>query len=112
MNLESLATTSGEWLRGTGPDSDIVISTRIRLARNLGEYPFPPRADDDVRAAVEESLRREIQSLSLGSELEYVDIAQMPALDRQVLVERQLISRELSESHGARGACVRGKMNI
>ena len=34
MNLDALTHTSGEWLRGTGPESDIVISSRIRLARN------------------------------------------------------------------------------
>ena len=35
MNLDSLTHTSGEWLRGTGPESDIVIYSRIRLARNI-----------------------------------------------------------------------------
>lgn len=103
MNFESLVTTSGEWLRGTGPDSDIVISSRIRLARNLGEFPFPPCADDDVRAAVEEVLRREIRSLSVGDNLLYININTLGPLDRQFLVERQLISREHAETHGTRG---------
>lgn len=103
MNFESLVTTSGEWLRGTGPDSDIVISSRIRLARNLGEFPFPPCADDDVRAAVEEVLRREIRSLSVGDNLLYINIDTLGPLDRQFLVERQLISREHAETHGTRG---------
>jgi protein arginine kinase len=103
VNFESLVTTSGEWLRGTGPDSDIVISSRIRLARNLGEFPFPPCADDDVRAAVEEVLRREIRSLSVGDNLLYINIDTLGPLDRQFLVERQLISREHAETHGTRG---------
>ena len=37
MQLDDLAHSSGEWLRGSGPESDIVISSRIRLARNLAD---------------------------------------------------------------------------
>ena len=40
MNLDSLLPNLGEWLRGTGPESDVVVSTRIRLARNVAQYPF------------------------------------------------------------------------
>ena len=49
MSLDDLANTSGEWLRGTGPESDIVISSRIRLARNLANYPFVSRASESDR---------------------------------------------------------------
>ncbi|HEX4147928.1 MAG TPA: ATP--guanido phosphotransferase, partial [Pirellulales bacterium] len=44
MQLEDLASGSGEWLKGSGPESDIVISSRIRLARNLADFPFISRA--------------------------------------------------------------------
>ena len=44
MNLEDLTRSSGEWLRGTGPESDIVMCSRIRLARNLADFPFTNRA--------------------------------------------------------------------
>ena len=50
MTLDDLASTSGEWLRGSGPESDIVISSRIRLARNLADFPFISRATDADRA--------------------------------------------------------------
>ena len=50
LNLQELAKTSGEWLRGSGPESDIVISSRIRLARNLADFPFISRATDTDRA--------------------------------------------------------------
>lgn len=36
MKFEVLKTSVGEWLKGTGPESDIVMSSRVRLARNLG----------------------------------------------------------------------------
>ncbi len=102
MNLDMLTHTSGEWLRGTGPHSDIVVSSRIRLARNLADFPFPPRADDEVRAEIESLLRKEIKKTSLGEEFLYLNIDSLQQLDRQFLVERQLISREHAETHGTR----------
>ena len=56
MNLDDLASSSGEWLRGSGPESDIVISSRIRLARNLADFPFISRATDADRAEIERIL--------------------------------------------------------
>ena len=61
LDLNSLAKTSGEWLRGQGPDSDIVISSRIRLARNVAQYPFVNRADDATRSEIESLIRRQLR---------------------------------------------------
>ncbi len=112
FDLNSLTHTSGEWLRGNGPESDIVISSRIRLARNLAQFPFPNRADDTTRSEIEAQLREKIGNLHIGSKITYVDVNQLESLDRQFLVERQLISREHSESHGARGVGIGDEENI
>ena len=53
MHLDDLASSSGEWLRGSGPESDIVISSRIRLARNLADFPFISRTTDTDRVEIE-----------------------------------------------------------
>lgn len=103
MDLESLTRTSGEWLRGTGPESDIVMSSRIRLARNLAQFPFPSRCSDSSRAEIEALLRQIIERLPLPKPLYYFRLDNLETLDRQFLVERQLISRELAENHGHRG---------
>ncbi|MDA1180113.1 MAG: ATP--guanido phosphotransferase, partial [Planctomycetota bacterium] len=58
--LEQLAKQSGEWLRGSGPESDIVISSRIRLARNLADFPFIRKCTDHDRAAVERVIREQV----------------------------------------------------
>ena len=58
MKLEMLAQSIGEWLRGTGPESDIVMSSRVRLARNLPHYPFVSRASEQDRADIERFLRK------------------------------------------------------
>jgi len=100
-----MTTTSGEWLRGSGPESDIVISSRIRLARNVAQFPFLSRADHQVRQEIVDLLSAEISRLTSqgGSELSFVDVASLERIDRQFLVERQLISRELAEGEGPRG---------
>ncbi len=103
MNLDSLTQTSGEWLRGTGPESDIVISSRIRLARNLAAFPFTNRASALQKAEIEKLVRDRITILGLVPPLSYITLAYMTSLDRQFLVERQLISRELANSEGPRG---------
>ena len=112
MDLDSLTTTSGEWLRGSGPDSDIVISSRIRLARNLAQFPFPNRADESVRSEIESLLREKIEDLPVGTKIQYVNVRDLKDLDRQFLVERQLISREHAESRGSRSVVIGSEENV
>jgi protein arginine kinase len=106
MNLDSLTHTSGEWLRGSGPESDIVISSRVRLARNLAAYPFTNRASGYQKAEIEAMLRDRIVKLELTPRLGYVNLPGLSTLDRQFLVERQLISRELATADGPRGVAL------
>src|SRR5262245_6110730 len=114
MNLDSLTHTSGEWLRGSGPESDIVISSRIRLARNLAAFPFTNRASGYQKAEIETLLRDRILKLELSPRLGYVNVPGLSTLDRQFLVERQLISRELARAQArrgvARGPAERGRL--
>ncbi|HET6883939.1 MAG TPA: protein arginine kinase [Pirellulales bacterium] len=106
MELDELARTSGEWLRGSGPESDIVISSRIRLARNLAEFPFISRATPADRAEIERMLRERVMRAPGAAELIYFDVNKLEGIDRQFLVERQLISREHAEAEGARGVAI------
>jgi protein arginine kinase len=106
MNLDSLTHTSGEWLRGSGPESDIVISSRIRLARNLAAFPFTNRSSAYQKAEIEQILRERIAKLELDPKLGYLNVPTLSTLDRQLLVERQLISRELASAEGPRGVAL------
>jgi len=106
MNLDSLTQSNGEWLRGTGPESDIVVSSRIRLARNLSSFPFTSRASAHQKAEIDQLLRERVAKLELEPRLEYVHLPGLPPLDRQLLVERQLISRELATADGPRGVAL------
>ena len=104
MNLDELTRSSGEWLRGTGPESDIVMCSRIRLARNLADFPFSNRASRGEKAEIEAHLKSSVQRA--GIEVTYFDVNALAALDRQFLVERQLISRELAAGEGPRGVVI------
>ncbi len=102
MTIDELTHRAGEWLSG-GPLSEIVVSSRIRLARNIAGYPFLSKASDAQRAEIERTLGSRISSANLGHEVFYIDIAKTSELDRQVLVERHLISRQHAEADGCRG---------
>ena len=106
MKLEELAERCGEWLRGSGPQSEIVISSRIRLARNLADFPFIRRCSDTDRLGIEKTFREAIGQVDEWKALTPVNVADLSTIDRQLLVERQLISRELSETAGARSVFI------
>ncbi len=94
MNLSQMTEHAGEWLRGVGPHSDIVISSRVRLARNLAGHPFVNRANRRQRYDVLSRCRDEIVSGRIADSIIWVDLGESGDLDRQLLVERHLISRQ------------------
>lgn len=112
MDFDALAKTTGAWLCGTGPEADIVISSRIRLARNIAQYPFLSRADSSTRTEIAKSLRKHLGEVTVGGSLEYIDVQELDAIDRLLLMERQIISRELADANGARGVAVSGQETI
>ncbi len=112
MNLDSLNHASGEWLRSAGPEVDIVIYSRIRLTRNLAAFPFTNRASAHQKSDLESLLRDRIAKLDITPRLNYLSIAALEPLDRQFLIERQLISREISAAEGPRGVAFDEKETI
>ena len=83
------------WLDASGDHSDVVLSTRVRLARNLQGHAFGPRARVNDREAVLEHTKRAAAKVSL---LKGATLLELPDLDhrsRRILLERRLASREL-----------------
>ena len=101
-SLDDVARQAGEWLRGVGPLHEIVISTRIRLARNLHDYVFLTRADADTRGEIAETIQAAIRKSESLKGLLHLDLEKLDEIDRSLLVERHLISRQHAESSGAR----------
>ena len=107
MKISDLTSRAGEWLRGNGPMSEIVISSRIRLARNVAGFPFLARCSRHERQAIEGRVRDTIlKDAPLGSDTLYVDLEQAPQIDRDLLVERHLISKPHATAEGARGVAI------
>ena len=82
-----------EWLRGGGGSSDVVMSSRVRLARNLAGFPFMPKADRTAREQILRLCRRQIESARIAPRLMWIDLHTASKAERNLLVERQLISR-------------------
>jgi len=106
MTPEELSDNAGKWMSGGGPDADVVMSSRVRLARNLAGYPFVARADTIQRRDLLGRCRMAIGSAGLDPRLHWVDLAETSRLDRKLLVERHLISRQHSKSTSPRAVAV------
>ncbi|SEG78002.1 protein arginine kinase [Paenibacillus sp. UNC499MF] len=87
-----------EWMKGDGPDSDIVISSRIRIARNLQNYPFPMLATNQQSAEVLEKVSAVLgnEDLKTISDFTLVPLSELNELERRILVEKHLISPNLA----------------
>ncbi|MGV2805282.1 ATP--guanido phosphotransferase, partial [Clostridium perfringens] len=88
-----------EWMRGNGQDSDIVISTRVRVARNLQHLPFPLLATDQQSGEVLERLTDVLKNkddLQEFGDLHVIKLSEIDELDKKVLVEKHLISPNLA----------------
>lgn len=80
------------WMSGGGPDSDIIVSSRVRLARNLRGVPFPSRAtSEQLDTAMGQILRAVAETPSIGP-TEVYRLSDMSPVDRQIAVEEHLTS--------------------
>ncbi len=92
--LDELLKQPSEWLRGAGPVSDIVISSRIRLARNLEKFPFATRATKASQGEVLKIVRDGLAQTDALKRPTVFEMGELDEVDRQFLVERHLVSRE------------------
>ena len=91
--IPELCARRAEWLRGEGQAADVVMSSRVRLARNIDGIRFMPRADRAERERVLRSCRAAILDSGLSPRMLWVDLHLTGKAERSLLVERQLISR-------------------
>jgi len=84
------------WLDGSGPESHLVLSTRIRLARNLVDYRFASRATESDREAILQTIERAADASVTLHRAMALRLDKLPSLDRQLLHERHLVSKELA----------------
>jgi len=97
---------AGAWLSGNGPENDIAICTRARLARNLQGFHFSPCLQETESRELFEFVMARLKKPGLPEQVTGVDLDSVDELERTVLVERHLISRELAGSKRARGVAI------
>lgn len=88
-----------KWMEQLGPESDIIISSRIRLARNVEEFPFPVALTKSKSKDLIKKVRDTVLegNTTLKNDFEVFELEEMPPLERQTLVEKYLISSALMD---------------
>ena len=99
MRFTTLIKNPADWMTGGQAEHGAVLTSRIRLARNLRQHPFPGWAKRDQRAAALELMRPAVEALPVMKGAFSQQLSDLTAVQKQVLVERHLVSRE----HAARG---------
>ena len=99
MKISTILKTRGDWMSADAGTHPIVISSRVRLARNLAKLPFPGWAKKTERIRILDEIKPEVDNLAPMRNAFSEQLNELSALEKQVLVERHLISRE----HAAKG---------
>lgn len=94
------------WLSGDGEHAGMVLSSRVRLARNLSRHRYPVRAEPDEAREVVQFVKTAIEKSSLAGEGTFFESEGLSAGDRDILVERHLISPEFMHDEMPRGLYV------
>lgn len=80
------------WMEGSGPERDVALGSRVRLARNVEGTPFPAVAEPTQLAEVSKDVAKAVKAAPALQQLEFVETAELSPLERHLLVERHLIS--------------------
>lgn len=84
------------WFNNEGPQSDIAVSTRVRLARNINGFPFPALMNDTQKREVNSKVKEAISQCDIPSigKLKYIEMSAVPENERYSMLERHIASRE------------------
>lgn len=106
MTISSLIDTRSELTDSASSKTAIVLMTRVRLARNLVSTPFPGWAKSAQRNEIFETCRNAIIATAPMKRCLNIGVAELTDLEKQILVERHLISRELSSAKPGAGVII------
>lgn len=103
MNIEDLVYNAASWLSGEGSADGMVVSCRARLARNLAAWPFAPKTTLEDQEKIIAQVLSASQKCRSMCDAAFFQMNALQANQRQLLVERHLISPALAKSKGQRG---------
>lgn len=82
-----------KWYHSNSKNSDVVLYSKIRLARNLADAPFPNRMNRDIRKSVSKKIYATIKSSPLANEFDYINLGDIKKTKALAYAEKQLISK-------------------
>jgi len=106
MQLNDLMNHTSEWLKGSGPHSDIVISSRIRFARNLSKAAFPHWANKKQSEETLNAIEAAIKGVPSLKNTTSFHLAELDPVDKQFLVERHLMSMEHAQKTDSKAVII------
>ena len=105
-----IQSTESPWTMGVGAENDVVLCTRIRLARNFAQYPFPLKQTAESGQAVLADFSAFCKD---RNDLQFYDLHNVSLLEKRALVEKHYISPEHSkEDHQHRGLAMNADGSI
>lgn len=112
MRFSTLVKHPADWMAGGNADNGAVLTSRIRLARNLRRQPFPGWAKREQRREVLAKMRPAVEALAPMKGAFSHDVSELSSVQKQVLVERHLISRELAARNEGSAAVIERRQNF
>ncbi len=106
MTFDELAKQPVSWLDGSGFQSTMVVSSRVRLARNLKGVPFTHRASEKDRQSIVDSVVGSCRKGESTTEMAFFETWRLSDVQRKLLVERHLISPDLEAGKEGQGVLV------
>jgi len=108
MLFKKLLRNENKWFSAEGPHSDIIISTRARLARNIKGYPFPWKSALSAKKDILEKVKDTIHKIRYINDAWFIKMDTLSTIDKQFLLERHLISQEHTRSVRGKGLVLSG----
>lgn len=96
VDMAAFLASQSDWLNGSGPSSHLVVSTRVRLARNLAAYPFAGKTSSDDEGMILRQITDASQATASLKGATVLLMGELSEPERRLLYERHLVSRELA----------------
>lgn len=109
MKLDDFLFRESEWLKGEGPKSNITISTRVRIARNVEGHLYFERASESQREETLKTVMSAVKRSKFFKKALFFRMKDLSSLDRKFLVERHLMSREHMNNATSKGLVIEEK---
>ena len=112
MRFSTLLKHPADWMTGAAAGTSVVLTSRVRLARNLRREPFPGWSTKERRVSVLDRVKPEVEALPEMKNGFSQELDALTSLQKQVLVERHLISREQAARGEGSAAIVNRKQAL